>query len=278
MTDGLANTYHFAENIWQFTGKERDLESGLDYFLARYYASSYGKFLQPDPITSNVLRIVNPQRLNLYSYAANNPLTYFDPDGRDAIAVNLVGQVPLGGHSGIIVVRADGSATYARFGPRGGSKPFGPGEVQVHTLDPVEFGASGLPTDAAYQKLAQEVAAIEGEPPSTVGFNYFKTSEADTIALDNWIKQMKQLSDRGKAPEYQFNMQNCAAFCIAGLLVANAIQNRNISLIPNRLFVLLSGVAEESWTWEGKRLGEKNKLKEVVTHRICKSYENGVCK
>ena len=38
-----------AFNASWFTGKERDAESGNDYFGTRYYASSMGRFLSPDP-------------------------------------------------------------------------------------------------------------------------------------------------------------------------------------------------------------------------------------
>ncbi|MGD0911330.1 MAG: RHS repeat-associated core domain-containing protein [Terracidiphilus sp.] len=68
-----------------FTGKERDAESGNDYFGARYYASSMGRFLSPDwsakimPVP--YAKLDNPQSLNLYAYVGNNPLTRFDPDG-----------------------------------------------------------------------------------------------------------------------------------------------------------------------------------------------------
>ena len=68
-------------NHYKFTGKERDTESGNDYFGARYYASSMGRFLSPDPITVTPARMVNPQELNLYSYVRNNPLVLTDPTG-----------------------------------------------------------------------------------------------------------------------------------------------------------------------------------------------------
>jgi RHS repeat-associated protein len=64
-----------------FTGKERDSESGNDYFGARYYGSSMGRFLSPDPSGLTYADITNPQSLNLYSYALNNPLKNIDPTG-----------------------------------------------------------------------------------------------------------------------------------------------------------------------------------------------------
>ncbi len=71
-------------NHYKFTGKERDTESGLDYFEARYYGSSMGRFMSPDEpfIGSDP---ADPQSWNLYSYVRNNPLTRIDPDGHDCI-------------------------------------------------------------------------------------------------------------------------------------------------------------------------------------------------
>jgi len=63
-----------------FTGKERDTESGNDYFSARYYASSMGRFMSPDPMGGHY---ENPQTLNKYAYVINNPLTMTDPTGLD---------------------------------------------------------------------------------------------------------------------------------------------------------------------------------------------------
>jgi RHS repeat-associated protein len=67
------------------TGKERDTESGNDYFEARYYSSSMGRFMSPDwsakeePVP--YAQLDNPQSLNLYSYMFNNPLGGVDADG-----------------------------------------------------------------------------------------------------------------------------------------------------------------------------------------------------
>jgi RHS repeat-associated protein len=70
---------------YKFTGKERDAESGLDEFGARYYGSSLGRFMQPDwaaaPTAVPYAHYGNPQSLNLYAYVENNPTTTGDPDG-----------------------------------------------------------------------------------------------------------------------------------------------------------------------------------------------------
>jgi RHS repeat-associated protein len=68
-------------NRYKFTGKERDSESGLDNFGARYDASSLGRFMTTDPVVITTERLTNPQQLNLYAYVANNPLRYIDPTG-----------------------------------------------------------------------------------------------------------------------------------------------------------------------------------------------------
>jgi RHS repeat-associated protein len=83
----------------KFTQKERDSESGLDYFLARYYSSAQGRFTSPDEFKGGpdeafgpasdsnekvalaYADITNPQSLNKYSYCYNSPLAFVDPDG-----------------------------------------------------------------------------------------------------------------------------------------------------------------------------------------------------
>jgi len=65
---------------YRYTGKERDAETNNDYFGARYYASSMGRFLSPDPTFISALT-ADPQTWNRYSYVLNRPLTLVDPNG-----------------------------------------------------------------------------------------------------------------------------------------------------------------------------------------------------
>jgi RHS repeat-associated protein len=86
----------------RFTGKERDAETGLDYFLARYYSPAQGRFTSPDewaggivdPFTGQQVGqpgplpyadISDPQTLNKYVYVRNSPLRYTDPDGHSKL-------------------------------------------------------------------------------------------------------------------------------------------------------------------------------------------------
>jgi RHS repeat-associated protein len=82
----------------EFTSKERDAETGLDFFESRYYSSAQGRFTSPDEFKGGFLDafsghavfqpgplpyadITDPQTLNKYAYVRNNPLRYTDPDG-----------------------------------------------------------------------------------------------------------------------------------------------------------------------------------------------------
>jgi RHS repeat-associated protein len=87
------------------TQKERDIETALDYFGARYYASAQGRFTSVDPFEPILGRqgardkddaerqfasyLGQPQNWNRYTYCLNNPLSLVDPDGLDPVVVNL---------------------------------------------------------------------------------------------------------------------------------------------------------------------------------------------
>ena len=66
----------------RFTGKERDKETGLDYFGARYYQGNVGRFTSVDPVLNKGAALRDPQLWNRYTYGQGNPLRVVDPDGR----------------------------------------------------------------------------------------------------------------------------------------------------------------------------------------------------
>lgn len=87
-----------ADNKKHFVGKEKDEETGLTYFGARYMDETTGRFIAPDPVRAvdpstsktNSEILTNPQRLNRYVYGLNNPYRYVDPDGEFAIVAAAI--------------------------------------------------------------------------------------------------------------------------------------------------------------------------------------------
>jgi RHS repeat-associated protein len=84
-TGGRDSTFGTQDFVNQkFTGKERDQETGLDFFGARYMSSALGRFTSPDvPLADQWEK--DPQSWNLYSYVRNNPLRAIDPTGRKCV-------------------------------------------------------------------------------------------------------------------------------------------------------------------------------------------------
>jgi RHS repeat-associated protein len=67
----------FARKRYRFTAKERDDESGLSYHGARYYAPWLARWTSCDPLGQQA-------GINAYAYGRDNPVTHFDPEGKQA--------------------------------------------------------------------------------------------------------------------------------------------------------------------------------------------------
>jgi RHS repeat-associated protein len=81
-TAGLGYGLSGSERV-KFTGKERDVETGLDYFGLRYMSSAQGRFTSPDAPFADQ-NVGDPQSWNLYGYVRNNPLRHVDDNGAGA--------------------------------------------------------------------------------------------------------------------------------------------------------------------------------------------------
>jgi RHS repeat-associated protein len=154
-----------------FTGKERDSESGLDMFGARYYGSSFGRFMTPDwaakPTNVPYANFGNPQSLNLYSYVQNNPTTVGDPDGHCGAPSGLQA-----GQTGICVAsyiqtkwfhapfRGDGRTT----SPNGGTS-----RVEVRLTVDSKNGVTKTDDRVGVSGLVSKDLGPQGRGGSTVG-------------------------------------------------------------------------------------------------------------
>jgi len=162
--------------------------------------------------------------MNRYTYGLNNPFTYVDPDGRDAIVVNFSTGAQISGHqfghNGIISVHQDGSATFADFGPINQGVAESPGIVNTLTLPRIAFGTNGLPTRASFMEISAALAKASGRPADSIRLAYFKTGEAETAKLDAWVQYTYNRSRSREGLTYNVFDQNCGHYCLTGLGIA----------------------------------------------------------
>jgi RHS repeat-associated protein len=173
--DGSAPATADDGNPLHFTGKERDAESGNDYFEARYYSSAMGRFMSPDWAAKEqpvpYATFDDPQSLNLYSYVRNNPLTRADADGHcpDACVVEG-GSAVVVGAAIVLTGVAVGAAHY--FSTDSGQRSFSTftsaAGDSIHTnVQKVENAVTGLFSKSSGDKpstLAPGPHAGEGTP------------------------------------------------------------------------------------------------------------------
>ena len=178
------------------TGKERDTETGLDYFGARYYGSTIGRFLSTDEFLGGPISVFggrqlpgplpyadisNPQSLNKYAYAYNSPLRYIDPDGHApadlcAQQTNCTQKTDKNGNTTVqltesktkIVRNADGTTTVTRTTTTttytfnaAGNMTGGQQQVQVSNATFSQTGAVHWQTSTSTKTLGYSNAASQ---------------------------------------------------------------------------------------------------------------------
>ncbi len=87
----------------KFIGQEFDADTGLSYLNARYYNGTIARFISEDPMFWGKQNLADPQSLNSYSYANNNPIVASDPSGlipKPGEAAVMANQIYQNGHEG----------------------------------------------------------------------------------------------------------------------------------------------------------------------------------
>jgi len=176
---------------YKFTGKERDSESGLDNFGARYYSSASGRFTVPDwavkPTAVPYAEFGDPQSLNLYSYVRNNPIARADVDGHCdicwEIAIRVIEYVAV--HTAVVgtgidstrkeyTQRAKGAATSAerdalKTEMRGKGPALGRALAEQYAGDPARTAARALKTEAQLAETVTKTSAGVTGTAATLG-------------------------------------------------------------------------------------------------------------
>ncbi len=258
-----------------FTGKERDSETGLDYFGARYYSGAQGRFTSPDAPFADQSP-ADPQSWNMYAYAVNNPLAYTDPDGRDALAVKFGTGAHGLGHSGIASLhRNDGKGRFADFQPLHAGSAH---DVGLYTFNDiaVTYGSDGRPTNESLVAVANQLADAEGVPRDSVSVAYFKTSDAETAALDGYIANAFMLQQQGKTPDYWVGLRDCIAFTMNGLNLAGKSTGVFPLTIPNLQFI--DFMLRADWSATGTKPDpEKDRKPPHPRKLIPRCQQEGTC-
>jgi RHS repeat-associated protein len=135
-------------NDYKFTGKKRDIETGLDYFGARYYSNGLGRWVSADwsstPVPVPYADFGDPQSLNLYNFVGGNPASKADPDGHEWPSWSDVGHFVLGamnayGSDGLAGAgRADQTTTAGKLGAA-----VGDGAATLEGVGETILGAGG---------------------------------------------------------------------------------------------------------------------------------------
>jgi RHS repeat-associated protein len=160
-----------------FTGKERDTESGNDYFEARYYSSSMGRFLSPDP---GPYLVPDPQSWNRYAYVQNNPLRNTDPTG-------LILQI--GGESGqaLIDMLSKKSGLHLVPDKKGHLETKGKRDKNGTNGELAKQIERAISSDKVVN-----ITANQGETPT---YNFFDDHETHTVDMSDFSKTDSQAPD-----------------------------------------------------------------------------------
>jgi RHS repeat-associated protein len=179
----------------RYTGKERDTESGNDYFGARYYASNVGRWLSPDwsakgdPVP--YAKLDNPQSLNLYSYVYNNPINGIDPDGHYAspwhIALTFVAGLSVGmnPYSALKLGIEDAWVDVGTQGPT-------PEETHMHSM-----GAAGESPEDAYLGTVESINQAQANNNEAQVLHTIQDAYASGHGFKTWPGSFKALGPSG---------------------------------------------------------------------------------
>jgi RHS repeat-associated protein len=181
-----------------FTDQERDAETGLDYFGARYYDAWVGRFLEQDPELGGPTAGTSFERIagnianqNPYAYALNQPTLFVDPSGRSETTYWLVPTVTGTRENGAQVTipfysMSGGLQAAVLQATEGGTQSTTPAAVMAAgTVNAVGFGQIG---GAAGQSTAvAPEASVVGPAPQEVGVGSFLARVLSLVARSSFL-------------------------------------------------------------------------------------------
>jgi RHS repeat-associated protein len=283
----------------RFTGKERDAETGLDYFGLRQVSTSQGRFTTTDPNGAGA-SLFDPQTWNSYSYVNNRPLSYIDPDGDIPIPVITglagagVGALVSGGGEVVKQYAQEGRITnWGKVGTAIGGGALSGGLAGLTLGFGAGAGAAAVTTEVVMVNASSSVIGGYAQRRADEALGYDapagSTSELASIGIDALTGGAFGFVG-GKFADHLFPIPNVKRE-IEILRFANrrstratriqAAQRQAELKATFNSFVggMSSGIPTEGtkWAleWLVRNLRPEPKKKEVVTSRIC--YAEGAC-
>lgn len=188
----------------RFTGKERDGESSLDYFGARYYSGAQGRFTSVDPALDIGSTLRNPQGWNRYVYGDNNPLVNVDRDGRQSSIPLMLPSSVLDAH-----LVQQGKISPEEFQARSNQRARAAAAISAGTLllaagGELVAGARALVTAAFYwyntpvgRNIVNEVAeATAGAPAGSLGRTGLSAAAKGGVLLGETMDRVTPIAKR----------------------------------------------------------------------------------
>ncbi len=167
---------------FKFTGQRLDAESGLYFMNARYYDPELGRFAAPDMVVSDSF---DPQTLNRYSYARNNPILFTDPSGNifiiDDILIPMLIAAAIGAavSAAMAAIMGGDVGQAALTGAVTGAITWGFGAIGESLFTGaklIDYIGRGLINAVGSAAGGAAGAAIKGEPIGKAALDGFKMS------------------------------------------------------------------------------------------------------
>ena len=212
----ICRTYSTTDTtVNKFTGKERDQETGYDYFGARYYDSRISVWLSPDPLFEKHMQ------WSPYNYVLRNPVVLIDPDGNDPIyiwfikyRINSSGvNIPFVGHAGVLLIdNNSGIPTFYHYGRWGDNEKGIVKKIDAEIKDyKINFndGKANIDDLSKVLKIISEKAG-KNSIITGVYFNSDKTSDMKKTA-DEYLDYTNNPKSND---EYSLESNNCSNFAL----------------------------------------------------------------
>jgi len=160
----------------------------LSYLNARYYNGTIGRFVTQDPVFWGNQNLADPQSLNAYSYANNNPITFSDPNGKNPVIATLLLSAIALGHAALLYGSLTNNPKLAEAGAGLIGVAVSMGGVTTSNSNPTSFAKTGNTKNSSTTKTLN---TVKSSPTLPISNNNAKQSIAIPSAPEAKLSSVK---------------------------------------------------------------------------------------